>query len=278
MGQSKTKPQDNMCEICGQRPKHVESNGHQHRFCGRKCAASVSQPIACILRGCRETGNRALYSGYCSDAHAKEGIRQGQLAGCSQCKTELPTIGELCVGCERRARAAPRLVELDGKDVLFKSVTDQFLCEWNSPSNTATVKKIYAITNPRDILAKHDSYGKLGASGPGVKELRTFHASQCICDLGVGNAVLCNFQACGICNAVKTSFKGFAFGIPQNVGRYGSGIYSYPNPALADSHATSCTTSPYRVMVACDVFVTSALKKRRTGDSVSDHFWVEASR
>jgi hypothetical protein len=37
--------------------------------------------------------------------------------------------------------------------------------------------------------------------------------------------------------------------------RFGDGIYSYRNPALADDFATSCTSSPYRVMIACDVVV-----------------------
>jgi hypothetical protein len=37
--------------------------------------------------------------------------------------------------------------------------------------------------------------------------------------------------------------------------RFGDGIYSYRNPALADLFATSCTSSPYRVMIACDVAV-----------------------
>jgi len=37
--------------------------------------------------------------------------------------------------------------------------------------------------------------------------------------------------------------------------RFGEGIYSYRNPARADRFSTSCTTSPYRVMIACDTFV-----------------------
>lgn len=53
--------------------------------------------------------------------------------------------------------------------------------------------------------------------------------------------------------------------------RYGSGIYSYPNPALADEHSTSCTSSPYRVMIACDIVVSANGKKRRGADSVSDN-------
>ena len=71
---------------------------------------------------------------------------------------------------------------------------------------------------------------------------------------------------------VKSSFKSFAFGTSSNQGRcvrgyryafkhqltsgrFGDGIYSYRNPALADRFATSCTSSPYRVMIACDVSV-----------------------
>lgn len=51
--------------------------------------------------------------------------------------------------------------------------------------------------------------------------------------------------------------------------RHGSGVYSYLDPALADGFATSCTSSPYRVMIACDVIVSSGSKRRRGGDSVS---------
>jgi hypothetical protein len=39
--------------------------------------------------------------------------------------------------------------------------------------------------------------------------------------------------------------------------RLGVGIYSYENPALADRFATSCLSSPYRVMIACDVAIAS---------------------
>lgn len=53
----------------------------------------------------------------------------------------------------------------------------------------------------------------------------------------------------------KSNFKSLAFGTPWNQGRFGDGIYSYRNPALADRFATSCTSSPFRVMIACDVSV-----------------------
>jgi hypothetical protein len=41
--------------------------------------------------------------------------------------------------------------------------------------------------------------------------------------------------------------------------RSGTGIYSYQDPAKADRFSTSCTTSPYRVMIACDVTVEAGL-------------------
>jgi hypothetical protein len=52
--------------------------------------------------------------------------------------------------------------------------------------------------------------------------------------------------------------------------RYGAGIYSYLNPALADGFSTSCTTSPYRVMIACDAIVPTVGKRKRAPGSVSD--------
>ena len=112
-------------------------------------------------------------------------------------------------------------------------------------------------------------------NNPNFEKVRSFYSSQCICDLGLYDPRLCSFKSCGICCVVKSFFKSFAFGEPFNKGRwgvgsrhtahyltlsesqirYGNGIYSYESPALADMFATSCTSSPYRVMVACDVIV-----------------------
>jgi len=88
--------------------------------------------------------------------------------------------------------------------------------------------------------------------------LRTFHSSQCICDLGYLNSQCCDKPSCGICCILKSSFKSFAFGNTHNDGRHGKGIYSYQNPAHADRHATSCTSSPYRVVIACNVVMSQA--------------------
>lgn len=41
--------------------------------------------------------------------------------------------------------------------------------------------------------------------------------------------------------------------------RYGPGIYSKRSSQAADRHATSCTTSPYRVSVICLVTICDEL-------------------
>ena len=68
---------------------------------------------------------------------------------------------------------------------------------------------------PDDILVISQ---KLKSSG-GIRLLRTFHASQCICDMGTKGTVLCTWPSCGICNIIKSAFKGVAFGAPHNKGR-----------------------------------------------------------
>jgi len=43
--------------------------------------------------------------------------------------------------------------------------------------------------------------------------------------------------------------------------RFGPGVYSYLEPSLADRHAVSTTSSPYRVMLACEVNLLSSQVK-----------------
>ncbi|KAF8552233.1 hypothetical protein OG21DRAFT_1511746 [Imleria badia] len=90
--------------------------------------------------------------------------------------------------------------------------------------------------------------------------------------MGTKGTVLCDWRSCGICNIVKSGFECVAFGAPGNKGRsvqspsptfhrsslsmlfrHGDGLYSSTDPSVADRFATSCLSSPYRVMVACDV-------------------------
>jgi len=120
------------------------------------------------------------------------------------------------------------------------------------------VHKVYEIFLPRDVYAAREAYRmNLEALGDAAK-IRTFHGAQCICDLGVTDSNPCNWKSCGICSIVKSSFTAFEFGVASNHGRYGKGIYSYFDPSMADRFATSSVTSPYRVMLACEVNVPAA--------------------
>jgi len=88
-----------------------------------------------------------------------------------------------------------------------------------------------------------------------TKQVCTFYGAQCICDLGVSDSSLCNWKSCGICSIIKSSFTTFEFGATSNSDRYGTGIYSYFDPSMADKFATSSLSSPYRVMLGCEVSV-----------------------
>ncbi|KAF8805454.1 hypothetical protein BYT27DRAFT_7225020 [Phlegmacium glaucopus] len=250
--QQKYSVQVDLCVICGKKPKFVDK-GFKHPYCSRSCARNGQgpSPAACVFRGCRATGKPA-FANFCSDTHAREGVLQGQVEGCELCGMQPRIVGTMCITCDRLVCAGPRLKELNPDGAISKNLRAQFLREWDSPRDTPSFAKVYEIINPRDVHNQHERYR---SSYPTVERIRSYHSSQCICDLGHKGPTLCNFKSCGICLIVKSSFKSFAFGAASNHGRFGDGIYSYRNPALADQHATSCTSSPYRVMTACDALV-----------------------
>uniref|UniRef100_A0A8H7Y2D8 PARP catalytic domain-containing protein n=1 Tax=Psilocybe cubensis TaxID=181762 RepID=A0A8H7Y2D8_PSICU len=243
-----------LCEICGKKPKFIE-NGHKHPYCSRSCARNGGgpSPTVCILQGCRSTGKPA-FANFCSEVHAREGVRLGQVDKCELCEVQPRTVGTMCIPCDRVVRVEPQLRELSSGSTTYKNLRAQFLSEWESPGSSPSFEKAFEIILPRDVRLRHEQYRQ---ANPTLEEIRTFHSSQCICDLGTKEPTLCNFKSCGICSIVKSCFKSFAFGASYNNGRFGEGVYSYRNPALADRFATSCTSSPYRVMIACDIAVES---------------------
>jgi hypothetical protein len=118
-------------------------------------------------------------------------------------------------------------------------VNDKFSTDWQARGgNRVRVEKIYQVILPRDDEARKKSYRYVWQSEPslnetllistaseksastGLRMLPTYHASQCICNLGVKSSSLCDILSCGICQIVKSSFNVFAFGIPHNSGRY----------------------------------------------------------
>ncbi|KAL4249307.1 hypothetical protein ABKN59_007005 [Abortiporus biennis] len=263
--------QSDLCETCGRKPKYVE-NGFKHPYCSRTCArgnqAKTTSPAplnTCSIRGCRAPPAPSL-GGFCSDVHAREAVKNGQAKGCAQCKTHYASAGALCVSCDKRNKAGPRLREIDPNGVTFSSVVSQFEHEWHNSRSQPKVEKILEISLPWDLRNSYDMYRTKLGSVACPRELRTYHASQCICDLGVRDTVLCNWDSCGICNIIKSSFHAFAFGELHNAGRYGEGVYSYLDPANADVHATSSLSSPYRAMLACDVVIASRNDRYQVDD------------
>ncbi|KAJ7614090.1 hypothetical protein FB45DRAFT_758806, partial [Roridomyces roridus] len=244
---------------CGQKPKFIDPEGTCHQYCSRGCASTAPgpNPVACVLHGCRATGKSA-FANFCSKEHGRQGVQLGQVQACDSCH-ELPRAsGGFCMACDHKFPGT-RLNELavDGTD--FKDLRTQFLSEWNCPGGSRPkVEKVYQVVVPWDLRVRHEFYRLLLHP---TKEIRVFHSALCICDLGTKNAILCEWKSCGICRAVKSCFHEFAFGKKFNDGRFGRGIYSYRNPTLADMYAASATTTPYRVMVACDATVGSSFEQ-----------------
>ncbi|KAJ7844787.1 hypothetical protein B0H14DRAFT_3086437 [Mycena olivaceomarginata] len=230
-----------MCEQCGQKPKFIEPGGSRHPYCSRSCAkqAQGASPSACALRGCRATGKPA-FANFCSDTHGRRvtGRALGAGEGCDSCHDHpRASASDLCIACDRKM-LGPRLKELTVGSASFTDVRSQFLSEWDSPNAARPrIDKVYQVSVPRNIRDRHNAYR---SNQRATEEIRVFHSAQCICDMGTKTPALCSFKSCGICC------------IKFNSGRFGEGIYSYRNPSLADVHATSATSTPYRVMIACD--------------------------
>lgn len=209
----------------------------------------------------------------CRIINFRAAVRSQQVRGCAQCN-DLPSVeGNLCAACDRQSRAEPRLDELDPHGPAFKRLASDIDLLWKPVNSSVKVAKIFSIVNSQGARDKFETKQKKLISAGSVQMLRTFHSSQCICNLGHLDSKICDTPSCGICSVLKSSFKLFAFGIPHNDGRHGKGIYSYQNPACADRHSTSCTSSPYRVMISCTVAIQdgkSWLPKLRRVTSISD--------
>jgi hypothetical protein len=80
-------------------------------------------PFQAFVRRCME-GQFPLFSpiSIIFKAVVRDAVRSGQVDGCSQCKAQPQTTGELCFVCDRRSKALkPRIRELDADGVVFKS-------------------------------------------------------------------------------------------------------------------------------------------------------------
>jgi len=274
-----------LCDNCRVMPKFTE-NGRVHPYCGRRCAAAhkrvnqqvpprnsqwqplnqpqndwMRNPADCLLQDCKNTGMNQ-FGGYCSDQHSKLVVRKKVAKSCSECGRSLAvSSGDLCVSCQR-IQGTTSLKELPNTDINYKSVIQYFVDGWNPASSnkrTPRVMKVLEVNLSRKAQNSYEAYRKTLGKRPTPSEFVTFHSSQCVCDLGTqSQQQLCEHTTCGICSIVRSNFTDFGCGAKTNVGRFGPGVYSYTNSSRADTHATSCTSSPYRAMILCSVLIDKA--------------------
>ncbi|KII89720.1 hypothetical protein PLICRDRAFT_697582 [Plicaturopsis crispa FD-325 SS-3] len=240
------------------KPKYVE-RGFQHPYCGRTCAKKVQPvtrappPRTCPIQGCNAAG-LSEWSGFCSEFHGNEGVRLEMTDECSVCKWLPPAVKDRCVPCHRRGQQPrPRLRMLAHHSDIFQSMFKEIELCWNSHTFPSGFQ-IQQVTNLEDDIARYEAYQKRHLATPGLREKRTYFASVCHCPL-LENGKLCDYKMCGICTAVKSSFRSFIFDDSTQHGIYGDGIYTYLNPEIADKDACIPSTSTYKVMVACDTLV-----------------------
>ncbi|TRM64454.1 hypothetical protein BD626DRAFT_252831 [Schizophyllum amplum] len=251
-------PPSPLCEVCGKRPKFTE-NGTQYPYCSRTCASKQGlNPSACALSSCGATG-RTAFGGYCSEQHAAEAVQVGEAQACTTCMRLPRAVADLCTACNRlQDPNTARLLEVAPGSTDFVNLDAHFGSEWGGAGSIPLVQKVYRVVLPADAMRGYHDYQ---SSRPHEQRIRTFFAQQCICDLGTKSPVLCDFKSCGICMSIKSCFRTFAFGSKYLEGRHEKGIFTYRNPAMADKDATSCTSSPYRVMIACDAVADWSLEK-----------------
>ncbi|KAI6101158.1 hypothetical protein F5141DRAFT_1008880, partial [Pisolithus sp. B1] len=248
--------------VCGTKPKHVDSSGVKHSFCGRTCAArgsttgAASKSPTCRIRSCNNVVD-PIFQGFCSEDHAKQGVGTGLVQGCPRCKILPQTNGQMCARCAQLPADVPRMWNINHSGTVWRECAGMTDGEMEIQQRSSSYSK-YHIRLPSSLKKIHIGYQHLKSTG-GSRLFRTFHASQCICDMGTNGPTLCNWGSCGICNIVKSAFREIAFGAPFNKGRHGNGLYSCANPCRADRYATSCLSSPYRVMIACDVVLPQVL-------------------
>lgn len=250
-----------MCEACGIKPKYVNPSGTQHSYCGRSCARTGVGKAAseCLLRGCSNPGT--AFNGFCSVDHAKKGSAVSPPSASPGPKTQLQTHNHNGAGHAKPPSDVVNLSEIPSSATVWREFVREWNSKWLSQEGSALVEKLYEISYPKSISDAQDKYLQGSQATGQAHILRTFHAAQCICDMGTKGPMLCKWNSCGICNVVGSAFKSVAFGVPYNIGRQGKGLYSSRNPASADRLATSCLSSPYRVIIACDVILPQHLDK-----------------
>ncbi|KAF9533939.1 hypothetical protein CPB83DRAFT_844795 [Crepidotus variabilis] len=243
-----------LCEVCHARPKFQDPTGFKHQYCGKTCARNDPYKSPTANRGylAPQQGVPSRGTAFVAKAQSRPIVHAQQTDKCELCSVQPGTRGTICFSCDQLVKIGPQLQELNPGSQDFKTVQADFICKWKSAGSHPQLEKVYAVLPLQDPQTKFLRYR---ASKPNSQVARSYYASQCICDFGAQVSLLCNIKACGICSIVKSSFQSFAFGARFNSGRYGDGVYSYSNPAMADRFATTSESSPYRVAIACDVCV-----------------------
>ncbi|KAG8990913.1 hypothetical protein FRB93_002985 [Tulasnella sp. JGI-2019a] len=266
-GQRQAAPDDSMCEVCHQRPKLQEPDQLSgriatHPFCGITCA-STAQSSRCRLGDCTMQASPGDY--HCSDAHAKEVVRNREVAACSNCK-EFPVnpdfefCSKRCALQEANNREVGPLRQMDQQDPALYEILSRFQTNWQpSPADRLPrpdVHAIYTITLPKKYDKRYAEALERGENLGGFITKTSYYGGPCLCDIGANDELypsFCNSPGCSICTVLQKGFDVLEFGKLSHKGQYGPGIYTNQNSSRAHKFTVGKSTNPYRAIISCAV-------------------------
>jgi hypothetical protein len=159
---------------------------------------------------------------------------------------------ELCEICTAHQDHFTYLEEVPLKGDLFKAVRS-YIDQDRKSSAFIEVERILEVHPAKIAKAAFETARQRLAINGAVQTLNGYFTDLAICNIGSPSLDLCKNKTCGICSVLKSSFKVFAFGANSQDGPSGNGIYISKTAALADPAATSSTSTPYRVLICCEI-------------------------
>ncbi|KAG9041007.1 hypothetical protein FS837_012850 [Tulasnella sp. UAMH 9824] len=214
--------------------------------------------IPCKIAGCIRT-EEYRGGGYCSEAHQRQGVRDGLDPGCLYCKT-MPRESPRSLFCGNKCsqaatNSAPVLLEVSTSDPRFTEVAGNFKTAWKHTPNPPRVARVYKIILPQSLIDSYDAY-KRNIEGTGnfvgrgmepANQRRRWHGARRVCKIGDDekNLNFCNNSQCSVCLILKNSYDvKFAM-----VGMFGKGIYTTATSSKSDTYTRGAAPgSRYKTM------------------------------
>ncbi|KIO31487.1 hypothetical protein M407DRAFT_5090 [Tulasnella calospora MUT 4182] len=259
-----------VCENCGVRPKH---NGH--KYCGKMCAASagrkkkatpqnlpVSGPPNPVVASNSVPYNPLIESdtsdlcdvGICSVRDGASSLKTYDLGSVVPASNiPAPAAAPISrnfsnllmehVSTPIGRSIAPNYALTGGWKSFLSVVLLMMQNRWKSDRlRTPQLKGIYRIGLSEQVFRRFDLALQMN---DGCPVTATYYGGIASCSIvNDKDPALCGSESCQVCDVLSSSFGNMPYGASSRDGAYGSGLYTYKNPALAHHVAISDVQQP----------------------------------